>query len=73
MQSHGKFNNCINFAKEKGNFEMIILHHINEEQYKEAISNLKYVKDETFNNLLYRYCHIFMKHEPGKLITKILN
>lgn len=44
---------------------MIIIHHINEEEYREAIENLKHVKDETVNDLLYRYCHIFMKNEPG--------
>ena len=45
---------------------MIIIHHINEEEYREAIDNLKHVKDEIVNDLLYRYCHIFMKHEPGR-------
>lgn len=46
---------------------MIIIHHINEEEYRDAIENLKHVKDEIVNDLLYRYCHIFMKHEPGIL------
>lgn len=57
--------NAINYFIQ-GNYEMIIIHHINEEEYREAIENLKHVKDEIVNNdLLYRYCHIFMKHEPG--------
>lgn len=72
MQSHGKFNSCIHFAEAKKNFETIILHHINEEQYKEAINNLRFIKEEFVNEILYRYCHVFMKHEPGinnKIIT----
>jgi hypothetical protein len=46
MQSHGRINNCVEFAKQNSNFEMIILHHINEENYKEAINNLRKVQDK---------------------------
>lgn len=44
---------------------MIILHYINEEQFKLAINSLKKVQDEKLNDLLYKYCPIFMRHEPG--------
>ena len=43
MQSHGRILNCVDFAALNNNFEMIILHHINEENYKEAINNLRNV------------------------------
>lgn len=46
MQSHGRINNIVKFAEKKNNFEMIILHHINEEDFKTAINNLKRVKDK---------------------------
>lgn len=43
---------------------MIILHHINEENYKEAIRNLKNVKDKNSMEVIQKYSHILMKFEP---------
>ena len=46
---------------------MIILHHINEEQYKDAIENLNNILNDQckINEIIYRYCHVFIRHEPG--------
>lgn len=71
MQSHGRISNCVEFAKENQNFEMIILHHINDENYKEAISNLYKVVDKNSIEVITRYSHILMKFEP-ELTLKLL-
>lgn len=46
------------------------MHHINEENYEEAINNLELVKDNSdkFEQILLKYCHIFMQFEPRKTI-----
>ena len=43
---------------------MIIQHHINEENYKETIKNLKSVKDKSSMEVIQKYSYILMKHEP---------
>lgn len=51
---------------------MIIQHHINEENYKETIKNLKSVKDKSSLEVIQKYSYILMKHEPEetlKLLT----
>lgn len=42
---------------------MIILHHINEENFKVAINNLKKVKDRKVSEVVYKYAHIFFREE----------
>lgn len=49
----------------KENYEMVILHFLNEENYKKAIENLKFLKGERVLDFIYSYCHILMRHEPG--------
>lgn len=63
MQSHGRIENIVKFAEKKNNFEMIILHHINEENFKVAINNLKKVKDKKVSEVVYKYAHIFFREE----------
>lgn len=74
MHSHGRFESCVSFAEKKENYELIILHHINEEEYKEAIYNLKYLREDKVIELIYRYAHILMSNEPGyhEFIQKFL-
>jgi hypothetical protein len=52
---------------------MIILHHINEENYSQAIENLVHVDPKKLNEVLYKYCHIFMQYEPLKTIKLLIN
>jgi len=61
MQYHGRINNIVRFAKRKNNFEMIILHHINEEDFQKAITNLKLVGDKKVVEVVYKYAHIFFR------------
>ncbi len=50
---------------------MIITHHINEEEYEEAIQKIEFVKADRMKSIIYRYAHILMKEKPRKkmLIT----
>jgi|JI61114C2RNA_FD_contig_71_1900856_length_3073_multi_2_in_0_out_0_3 hypothetical protein len=61
MQYHGRINNIVKFAERKNNFEMIILHHINKEEFKTAINNLKRVRDKKVVEVVYKYAHIFFR------------
>ena len=45
---------------------MVILHYLNEENYKKAIEHLKQLKPNQVLDFIYKYCHILMRHEPGK-------
>ena len=42
-------------------YEAIIKHYINEENYEEAIDHLHKLKIEQRNNILKKYMNIFMK------------
>lgn len=50
---------------------MIILHHINEENYKEAINNLRNVQHKNSLDVIQKYSYILMKYEP-KLTLELL-
>jgi hypothetical protein len=45
---------------------MIILHHINEENYARALNYIEKLKEKRILELLYKYGHIFMQHEPAE-------
>lgn len=52
---------------------MIIQHHINEENYKEAIKNLKSVKDKSSLEVIQKYSYILMKHEPEAALSILIS
>lgn len=73
MISHGQFKNCIFFAEIRQNFENIIIHLINEEQYGPAIEKLKVVWEDQLEALIYKYCHILMRFEAEKMVHFLIN
>ena len=46
MQSHGRLKNIVELALKNNNFETMIIHYINDENYGEAIDQLEKIKDE---------------------------
>ncbi|CAD8189069.1 unnamed protein product [Paramecium octaurelia] len=68
MVSHGRLQNCVEYAKLNNNYEMIIQHYINEENYKEAIKNLNNVKEKSSMEIIQKYSFILMKHEPEQTL-----
>jgi hypothetical protein len=54
---------------------MIILHHINQEDFKTAINNLKKIKDKKVVDVVYKYSHIFFREvieDTIELLIKII-
>ena len=79
LQHYGQVELFIEFARIKSDFETIILHYINEKDYKQALAELKQYADSSFDkddkkeheslrNIFVRYSHIFMKYEPKETI-----
>ena len=65
MQSHGRLKDIVELAKRKNYFETVIMHHINDENYSEAINQMSLIKDDKkFNLLIIRYSPTFMQHKP---------
>ena len=83
LQHYGQVELFIEFARIKKDFETIIIHYINEKDYKQALTELKEYTNsctdrneeaqiESLKNIFVRYSHIFMKYEPKETI-EILN
>lgn len=73
LQTHGRIDDWVYFAELKGNFEMVILHHMNQQEFAIALEKLEHVDPLSRENLLYRYSPLFMQNEPKKtveLLTK---
>lgn len=65
MQVHGRFDLCVELAKLNNNYEIILSHYINEENYVDAIKNIENIKDLVKrNDLTYKYCHILLAKQP---------
>ncbi|KAM3137990.1 hypothetical protein pb186bvf_009885 [Paramecium bursaria] len=70
--NHGRVENCVEFAKLINDYETIIQHHINQENYKDAINNLKSVKDSSSMEVIQKYSHILMKFEPEQTLKLLI-
>lgn len=67
MQSHGRIDDCLNFAKEIDNYENVITHYINEQSYQDAISYLKALAQRDLNRSLdmaYKFNYILLLTIP---------
>jgi len=74
LQTHGRFNEFVQFAENKERFEDIILHHINEEEYTKALEKMgKLQKAEQKQEMMYKHCHILMKEETKNTLDFIYN
>lgn len=71
LQTHGRIDDWVYFAELKGNFEMVILHHMNQQEFAKALVKLEHVDSFSKESLLYQYSPIFMQNEP-KLTVKLL-
>jgi hypothetical protein len=69
LVSHGRVDECLEYFKEKNDYEAIIKHYINEEDYVKAIEYLHKLPDA--NPLLRKYVNILMKKEAN-LMTNYL-
>ena len=71
LQTHGRIDDWVYFAELKGNFEMVILHHMNQQEFSKALIKLEHVEPDAKEGLLHRYSPIFLQHEP-ELTVRLL-
>jgi hypothetical protein len=71
LQSHGRFKEFVEHARRKNNPEIVIMSLINEEKFAPALEEINSLKTEVKKDLLYRYCHIFMRHETVKTLKSL--
>ena len=69
LQSHGRVEEWVYFAKLNQKFEMIMLHFINQQDFAQALAILETQMDPSSQeSYLCRYAHIFMKNCPKKTV-----
>ena len=66
LQSHGRIEDWVFFADLKKKYEMVMLHHINQQEIRKALSKLSQIDPTGKENLLYKFAPIFMKYEPKR-------
>lgn len=72
LQSHGRVEDWIYFAEMKDNFKNVMLHYINQQEFKKALSKLEFVDPSSQDEILYKYSPIFIKHEPTKTVDLLI-
>lgn len=73
LQSHGRIEDWVYFAELKGNFELVMLHHMNQQEFKKALMKLEHAEPTFKEPLLYRYSPVFMKNEPKKTVDLLID
>ena len=65
LQSHGKIDECIQYAESVNHFETVIVHYVNKKEYETALKKLVQIEDGKQRlKLMYRYCSVFLKNIP---------
>ncbi|KAF8820213.1 Pep3/Vps18/deep orange family protein [Cardiosporidium cionae] len=74
LHSHGRSEELLFYAEERNDYEALIIHHINHENYKNVIEKLKLIVDlELRNALLHRFSSVLFLHEPEVFISFLLS
>lgn len=73
LQSHGRIDEWVYFAELKDNIELVILHHINQQQFKKALQKLTCIDPASQEELLYRYAPVFIKNEPKNTVSIMIS
>jgi hypothetical protein len=73
LQSHGRIDEWVYFAELKDNIELVILHHINQQQFKKALQKLTCIDPASQEELLYRYAPVFIKNEPKNTVNIMIS
>jgi len=72
LQSHGKIDECIQFAEDVENYETVIVHYINKQEYHRALQKVCEIKEaEERNNVMLRYASVFIKKIPSQTIKAL--
>lgn len=72
LQTHGKVKECIEFAKTTGSHKELIIHYLNNHEYKKALENMKLIKDKKVRSeQLKIYASILFKNEPKETLKAL--
>ena len=72
LQSHGRIEDWVFFADLKKKYEMVMLHHINQQEIRKALTKLSQIDPIGKENLLYKFAPIFMKYEPRRSVEILI-
>jgi hypothetical protein len=73
LQSHGRIDDWVFFADLRKKHEMVMLHHINQQEIRKALNKLGQIDPNGKENLLYKFAPIFMKYEPRKSVEILID
>ena len=72
LQSHGRIEDWVFFADLRKKHEMVMLHHINQQEIRKALGKLSQIDPNGKENLLYKFAPIFMKYEPKRSVEILI-
>lgn len=73
LQSHGRIEDWVFFADLRKKHEMVMLHHINQQEIRKALTKLGQIDPNGKENLLYKFAPIFMKYEPRRSVEILID
>ena len=72
LQSHGRIDECIKFAEDVQNYETVIVHYINKQEYDLALKKVQTISDEkTKNSIMLRYASVFLKNIASQTLEAL--
>jgi hypothetical protein len=72
LQSHGNIDYWVFYADLIKKPEIVILHHINQSEFKKALTKLEQLDPNGKEALLCKYAPIFMKSEPKRVVEMLI-
>lgn len=72
LQSHGNIEDWVFYADLIKKPEIVILHHINQSEFKKALNKLEQLDPNGKEALLCKYAPIFMKSEPKRVVEMLI-
>lgn len=73
LQSHGRIQEWVYFAELNADYELVMLHHINQQQYKKALEKLECMAPNDQEILLYRYTPVLIRSEPSGTVSTLIS
>lgn len=74
LASHGKVDQCIDYADMVGRYDNVIVHNINQQQYAKALSKVSEIKNEDERyQTMYRYSSIFLNKCAKETVSELRN
>ena len=72
LQTHGRIDDWVTFADLRKKHEMVMIHHINQQEIRKALSKLSQIDLLGRENLMYKFAPVFMKYEPKKSVDSLI-